>query len=172
MNTLTHTPHTYKSHTHTVCIKYTCEHTHTRHTHTHHTHTHTDVHYGRVVRLGKSGLSVLQCVVCVAVCCGVAQCVVMCCRVVRLGKYIFRSLWDLRLQHTATHCNTLRNTATHCNTLQHTATHCNTATLTATTTLQLFFPTCTVHLEIEQEKCGFARNPIRLLRVAVWSQEE
>ena len=44
-------------------------------------------------------------------------------------------LW--RLQHTATHCNTLQHTrygllwrlqhtATHCNTLQHTATHCNT----------------------------------------------
>jgi len=30
------------------------------------------------------------------------------------------------LQHTATHCNTLQHTATHCNTLQHTATHCNT----------------------------------------------
>jgi len=38
------------------------------------------------------------------------------------------------VQHTATHCNTLQHTATHsahggdrqCNTLQHTATHCNT----------------------------------------------
>ena len=35
------------------------------------------------------------------------------------------------LQHTATHCNTIRDSATHpctdcCNTLQHTATHCNT----------------------------------------------
>ena len=31
-----------------------------------------------------------------------------------------------RVQHTATHCNTLQHTATHCNTLEHTATHCNT----------------------------------------------
>ena len=31
-----------------------------------------------------------------------------------------------RLQHTATHCNTLEHPATPCNTLQHTATHCNT----------------------------------------------
>jgi len=30
---------------------------------------------------------------------------------------------DIRLQHTATHCNTLQHTATHCNTLQHTASH-------------------------------------------------
>ena len=37
-----------------------------------------------------------------------------------------------RLQHTATHCNTLQHTATHCNTLQHTATHCNTLQHTAT----------------------------------------
>jgi len=47
-----------------------------------------------------------------------------------------------------------------------------TATLTVTTTVQLSFPACTVHLEIEQEKCGFARNPIKLLRVVVLSQEE
>jgi len=51
----------------------------------------------------------------------------------------------IRLQHTATHCNTLQHTATHCNThtsqrrnytathirLQHTATHCNTLQHTA-----------------------------------------
>jgi len=37
----------------------------------------------------------------------------------------------VRLQHTATHCNTLQHTATHCNTLQHTATHCNTLQYTA-----------------------------------------
>ena len=42
--------------------------------------------------------------------------------------------WEasLRLQHTATHCNTLQRTATHCTTLQHTATHCNTLQHTAT----------------------------------------
>jgi len=32
---------------------------------------------------------------------------------------------QIRLQHTATHCNTLQHTATHCNALQHTATYCN-----------------------------------------------
>ena len=37
-----------------------------------------------------------------------------------------------KLQHTATHCNTLQHTATHCNTLQHTATHCTTLQHTAT----------------------------------------
>jgi len=37
-----------------------------------------------------------------------------------------RFLWyEVRLQHTAAHCNTLHHTATHCNTLQHTATQCN-----------------------------------------------
>ena len=45
--------------------------------------------------------------------------------------------WDmsndtLRIQRTATHCNTLQHTATHCNSLQHTATHCNTLRYTAT----------------------------------------
>ena len=39
---------------------------------------------------------------------------------------------DTKLQHTATHCNTLQNTATQCNTLQHTAQHCNTLQNTAT----------------------------------------
>jgi len=35
------------------------------------------------------------------------------------------------LQHTATNCNSLQHTATHCNSLQHTAAHCNTLQLTA-----------------------------------------
>jgi len=36
-----------------------------------------------------------------------------------------------KVQHTATHCNTLQHTATHCNKLQHTATHCNTLQYTS-----------------------------------------
>jgi len=39
------------------------------------------------------------------------------------------------MQHTATHCDTLRHTATHCDTLQHTATHCNTLQHMLLTTL-------------------------------------
>ena len=41
-----------------------------------------------------------------------------------------------KLQHTATHCNTLQHTATHCNALQH-ATHCNTLQHTTTTALSM-----------------------------------
>jgi len=71
--------------------------------------------------------SVLQCVAvccsvlqCVAVCCSVLQCVAVCCSVlqcVAVDDTLMRS--HVKLQHTATHCDTLR-TATHC-TLQHTA---------------------------------------------------
>jgi len=43
----------------------------------------------------------------------------------------FLTWWAQRVQHTATHCNTLQHTATHCNTPQHTATHCNTLQHTA-----------------------------------------
>ena len=76
--------------------------------------------------------SVLQCV---AVCCSVLQCVAVCCSVLlrithRLLSKPFRhscakayaqaALEPLsRIQHTATHCNTL---LMHCNTLLHTAT--------------------------------------------------
>jgi len=42
-----------------------------------------------------------------------------------LGRYV-------RLQHNATHCNTLQHTATHCNSLHLTAPHCNTLQHTAT----------------------------------------
>ena len=44
------------------------------------------------------------------------------------------------LQHTATHCNALQRTATHCKTLQHTATHCN--TLQAKTSIQIRVTHC------------------------------
>ena len=36
--------------------------------------------------------------------------------------------------------------------------------LTATTTVKLFFPIWTIHLDIEQESCGFATNPINFRR--------
>ena len=39
--------------------------------------------------------------------------------------------FEITLQHTATHCNTLQHTATHCSILQHTATHCSTLQHTA-----------------------------------------
>ena len=38
---------------------------------------------------------------------------------------------QVRLQHTATGCNTLQHAATQCNTLQHTVIHCNTLQHTA-----------------------------------------
>jgi len=52
-------------------------------------------------------------------------------------SHVLRSHVPSRMQHTATHCNTLHHTAPHCNalrshvtsrtwTLQHAATHCNT----------------------------------------------
>jgi len=37
----------------------------------------------------------------------------------------FRNFAGVRLQHTATHCNTLQHTAMHCNALKRTETHCN-----------------------------------------------
>ena len=52
--------------------------------------------------------------------------------------YLIVLAYEVALQHTATHCNTLQhtatpcNTATHCSTLQHTAAHCNTRQHTAT----------------------------------------
>jgi len=46
--------------------------------------------------------------------------------------YTLTHTGGVRVQHIATHCNTLQHTATHCNTLQHTATHCNTLQHTAT----------------------------------------
>ena len=46
---------------------------------------------------------------------------------VSIGYYVRHyTVWDVEMQHTATHCNTLQHTATHCSTLQHTATHCST----------------------------------------------
>jgi len=39
------------------------------------------------------------------------------------ASYFFCLEYVLRVEHTATHCNTLQHTAAHCNTLQHTATH-------------------------------------------------
>jgi len=78
----------------------------------------------------------LSCLLCVAECCSVLQCVAVCWlwHHDRVSRSICNTLQQmLRLtlswchsQHTATHCNTLQHTATHCNTLQHTATHCNT----------------------------------------------
>jgi len=91
---------------------------------------------------------VLQCVLKVAVCCSVLQCVAVCCNVLQcvavcaLARHFIsnrvRPLLSCWLHHTATHCNTLQHTATHCNTLQHTALHCNALHHTAThyTTLQ------------------------------------
>ena len=49
-------------------------------------------------------------------------CSVWCCSVLRCGLRRCSLHWQ-RLQHTATHCNTLH--ATHCDTLRHTATHCD-----------------------------------------------
>ena len=39
--------------------------------------------------------------------------------------------------------------------------------LIARTKVNFFCPICTAHLEIDQESCGFARNPIKLRRFVV-----
>jgi len=52
-----------------------------------------------------------------------------------------------RLQHAATHCNTLQRTATHSYTLQHTASHCD--TLRHTATLDIVDRVSTLRLEYD-----------------------
>jgi len=71
----------------------------------------------------------LSCLLCVAECCSVLQCVAVCWlwHHDRVSRSICNTLQQmLRLtlswchsQHTATHCNTLQHTATHCNTLSY-----------------------------------------------------
>ena len=73
---------------------------------------------------------------CVAVCCRVSLCVVVCCSALysdlrkksRREKVRHMYEWDWeRMKYV--HCNKLQHTATHCSTLKHTATHCNSATI-------------------------------------------
>ena len=78
---------------------------------------------------------------CVAVCCSVMHCVIVCavsfnCTQDLGCSHVFSRPFMFDYTHVLTQsCNTLQHTATHCNTPQHTAihtTHCNTPQRTAT----------------------------------------